>query len=220
MNLLPPDDHATMSRHQLEMAIDAALDGAALSEEEAPPRLENLAALFGLGPAERVLLLLAAAPHLRPEALRGRRPALGLALALVGEEAWLALCPRSPLRRWHMVEPDGAGPLPDRPLVLDERILSHLLGIDYLDPRLDGLVAPLPRPRAGRRKNPPCWPGCSAFGLPRAPPAGLCCNAAGRIWRPSAPPPPRSAPAGASASSVSPAPTCRRSPPRATPWPG
>ncbi|RKK03691.1 AAA family ATPase [Pseudoroseomonas wenyumeiae] len=202
MNLLPPDDHATMTRRQLEMAIDAALDGAALSEEEAPPRLENLAALFGLGPAERVLLLLAAAPHLRPEALRGRRPALGLALALVGEDVWLALCPRSPLRRWHMVEPDGAGPLPDRPLVLDERILSHLLGIDYLDPRLDGLVAPLPPASGGPEEDPALlsrlqrlWAAEGTTGWPvlqccgpdpaaiRAAAAALCASRGQRLFR-------------------------------------
>jgi vesicle-fusing ATPase len=157
MNLLPPDGRATTGRQQLEAAIDAALallDGATPPEAEAPSRLENLAALFGLGPAERVLLLLAAAPHLRPEALRGRRPTLGLALPLAGEEGWVALCPQSPLRRWRMVEPDGAGPLPERALVLDERILSHLLGIDYLDPRLDGLVAPLPLASVGMGEDP------------------------------------------------------------------
>lgn len=157
MNPLPPDDRTTSSRHLLETAIEAvlaALEHTEPAETEPPPRLENLAALFGLDAAERVLLLLAAAPHLRPEALRGRRPSLSLALPLVGEEGWVALCPQSPLRRWRMVEPEGTGALPDRPLVLDERILGHLLGIDYLDPRLDGLLAPLPPAPEGQEDDP------------------------------------------------------------------
>lgn len=202
MNPLPPDARAATSRHQLEMAIDTALDGMPLPEAEAPPRLENLAALFGLGPAERVLLLLAAAPHLRPGALRGRRPSLGLALPLVGEEAWVALCPQSPLRRWRMVEPDGAGPLPDRPLMLDERILSHLLGVDYIDPRLDGLVAPLSHTPGGLSQDPGLlarlerlWAAEGVTGWPvlqfcgpdpvamRATAAALCASRGQRLFR-------------------------------------
>lgn len=201
MNPLPPDIRADTGRRQLEAAIDAALDGVA-PETEAPPRLENLAALFGLGPAERVLLLMAAAPHLRPEALRGRRPSLELALPLVGDEGWVALCPQSPLRRWRMLEPEGGGPLPTRPLLLDERILGHLLGIDYLDPRLDGLVAPLPPSLGGLEQDPALlarlerlWATEGATGWPvlqlcgpdpaaiRAAAAALCASRGQRLFR-------------------------------------
>jgi hypothetical protein len=107
-------------------------------------RLDTVAATFGLGEADLVPLLLAAAQDIEPAALDGRRPHVAMALALGGGDVWTALCPQAPLRRWRMIELEGAGSFCDRLLRLDERMLHHLLGIDYLDARLDGLVEPLP----------------------------------------------------------------------------
>jgi hypothetical protein len=114
-------------------------------DAEAPPRLDSLAMVFGLGSTDLVPLLLAAAQEIDPAALGGERARVAMALALGGEGAWTALCPQAPLRRWRMIELDGGG-FSDRALCLDERVLHHLLGIDYLDARLEGLVEPVPEP--------------------------------------------------------------------------
>jgi vesicle-fusing ATPase len=125
----------------------ASLQGRAAAPQPAlrpPARLDSLAAAFALDAAARRLLVLAAAAELEPEAGDRGRPTVAAALALAGTEGWAALCPQAPLRRWRMVELEGAGPVRERLLRLDERITHHLIGIDYLDPRLDGLVEPLP----------------------------------------------------------------------------
>ena len=152
MNHVPMHDWAGANRRRLDAELEAlgvALSGGEPSREAAadldpPARLDSLAGLFGLGPVDTVVLLLAAAPELDGQALQGRRPTVSLALQLAGEGVWAAICPQSPLRRWRMIELEGSGPQPERGLKLDERILHHLLGVDYLDPRLDGLVASPP----------------------------------------------------------------------------
>jgi hypothetical protein len=148
MNRPPPQDWTTENRRRLDLkleALGAALSGAEPPDEpgadlEPPARLDSLAGLFGLGRVDILMVLLALAQELKSDSLHGRRPTIGLSLQLAGEAAWAAICPQSPLRRWRMIELEGSGPQPDRVLRLDERILHHLLGIDYLDPRLDGLV--------------------------------------------------------------------------------
>jgi len=113
-------------------------------------RLDSLAVAFSLDPAARRILVLAAATELDPMAERGR-PTVATALALVGEPGWAALCPQAPLRRWRMVELEGGGPTRERALRMDERIAHHLIGIDYLDPRLDGLMEALAAQPPGDR---------------------------------------------------------------------
>ena len=105
-----------------------------------PARIDGLATLFGLGSDDLTILLVAAAQDIEPAALGGARATAGLARALTGEAAWAALCPQAPLRRWRIVELDAGAAFDDRLLKLDERVLNHLIGIDYLDSRLDGLV--------------------------------------------------------------------------------
>jgi vesicle-fusing ATPase len=127
-------------------ALAAALSGAEAAEPPAPgpasaSRIDSLADIFGLGASDMMVLLVAAAQDIEPAALGGRRATVGVACAIAGEGARAALCPQAPLRRWRLVEIEGPGALPDRILRLDERILHHLLGIDYLDARLEGLVA-------------------------------------------------------------------------------
>ena len=113
------------------------------------PAIDRVARLFGLTPFERQLLLLAAAVELDGEiaALAAAvqqsadpHPTFGLALAALPGGHWDALAPRSPLRRWRLIE-TGAGPtLASRPLLLDERILHYLTGIQAWDARLDGVL--------------------------------------------------------------------------------
>jgi ATPase family associated with various cellular activities (AAA) len=124
--------------------IEPAAFDAPPAELDPPARIDSLARLFGLASVDLMVLVLAAARDVEPDALQGQQASYGAALARFGEEARLALCPQSALRRWRMIELDGNGPLTERVLRIDERILNHLLGIDYLDIRLDGLVAPLP----------------------------------------------------------------------------
>jgi vesicle-fusing ATPase len=112
------------------------------------PAVDRLARLLGLSPFERQLLLLAAAVELDGElaalvaSLQGGepRPTFGLALAALPGAHWDALAPRSPLRRWRLLEPAAGATLASRPLRLDERVLHHLTGIDAPDERLDGTL--------------------------------------------------------------------------------
>ena len=69
------------------------------------------------------------------------RPDLSLALAMTPDGGWEALCPEAPLRRWRMIELHGSGPLMRRELGVDERILHYLMGVNYLDSMLEGIVS-------------------------------------------------------------------------------
>lgn len=128
----------------LYAAIEAAISAQAPvtlppPEGEALP-IDRLARQFGLDEAATIALLLAAEADLAPDALGGLRPDVALARQLGGEGMWLALCPQAPLRRWRLIELEGGGPLTTRLLRIDERVLSHIVGMDYCDARLDGFL--------------------------------------------------------------------------------
>ena len=118
------------------------------SDEEFEPAVDRLARFLGLSPFERQVLLLAAAVELDGEIAAlvaglqagEPRPTFGLALAALPGAHWDALAPRSPLRRWRLLEPLPGPTLAARPLRLDERILHHLTGLDAPDERLDGTL--------------------------------------------------------------------------------
>ncbi|MET0646929.1 MAG: ATP-binding protein [Pyrinomonadaceae bacterium] len=134
----------------------------ALHEEDAGageglrrPALEALCASFGLSGFERDLLLMCAGVELdssfaqlcaraHGDAER-TQPTFGLALAALPGAHWSALSPAAPLRRWRLVEVVGDG-LTRSPLRVDERVLHHLTGLDYLDERLAALAEPLRLP--------------------------------------------------------------------------
>ncbi len=115
-----------------------------------PPALVRLAGVFGLSPFERAVLLLCAAYELDTAVagLCGTRPTFGMALGLFPDGHWSALAPAAPLRYWRMVEVAGDGGLTGAGLRIDERILHHLIGVDYLDERLTALLRPVPDPLA------------------------------------------------------------------------
>ena len=137
--------------------IKAALErrpGAARAGDGA---VDALAAIFGLSAFERDVLLLCAGVELDSEIAEAcatangdgarRFATFGLALAVLDGAHWSALAPGSPLRRWQLVELTDPS-VTAGALRVDERILHHLTGVDYLDPRLDGIleagaVAPL-----------------------------------------------------------------------------
>jgi hypothetical protein len=141
-------------------ATAEAVAAAAKAMEEAeksepPPALLLLAQRLGLSRFERDILLLCAALELDTRIARlcafaqgdpGRAyPTFALALALFDDPAWDALSPERPLRRWRLLEINqpGAQPLTVAALRADERIVSYLKGLNYLDDRLAPLLAPL-----------------------------------------------------------------------------
>ena len=130
---------------------------AELSVERAGPiTLAGLVKAFGLSHFERDVLLLCAGCELDARfadacaAAAGsdqlRRPTFGLALAALPGAHWSALTPAAPIRRWHLVEVELGETLASSPLRIDERVLHHLTGVDYLDPRLGSFLGPLPAP--------------------------------------------------------------------------
>jgi ATPase family associated with various cellular activities (AAA) len=116
------------------------------------PALGALAAAFGLSAFERDLLLLVAGAELDAALGRlcdeatGGGPSFGLALAALPGAHWSALTPPAPLRRWHMLEPEPGAPLTTGRLRIDERVLHHLAGLDYLDGQLEPLLSRVPAP--------------------------------------------------------------------------
>lgn len=152
----------------LRAGLDAALSRiaarlTALAEDRplppftVPPAsaLPALCRIFDLTTAEAELLGLCAGAELDEgfAAVIGRLNGSGLvdaALAqrLFGPGLWDMLCPEAPLRRWRLLELAGSGPLRLRPLRIDERIVQALLGIRYLDARLEGVLEHLAAPPA------------------------------------------------------------------------
>jgi hypothetical protein len=119
------------------------------------PALDRLARLLELSAFERRVLLLAAAVELDAETALlvadlkrhpDPRPTFGLALAALPGAHWDALAPRSPLRRWRLLDTAPAPTLASRPLRIDERILHYLTGLPASDERLDGVLRVDERP--------------------------------------------------------------------------
>ncbi|HEX8291581.1 MAG TPA: ATP-binding protein [Pyrinomonadaceae bacterium] len=142
-------------REPLETAPPRAvepLDDADAGGGGARPSLESLCANFGLTNFERGVLLMCAGVELDSSFARlcakaqgdpeRQQPTFGLALAALPGAHWSALSPAAPLRRWRLVELSGDA-VTRSPLRIDERVLHHLAGLDYLDERLAALAEPL-----------------------------------------------------------------------------
>lgn len=122
---------------------------------EPPSALAMLSDRMGLSPFEQKVLLLAAGMELdtRFGSLCARAqddpqkpfPTFALALALFDEPAWDALTPEHPLRYWRLIDihQPGAQSLTASALKADERIVSYLKGLNYLDDRLAPFCSPL-----------------------------------------------------------------------------
>lgn len=148
---------------QVEGVAKAMADAEA---HEPPPAMVLLARRLGLSPFEQRVLLLAAAMELdtriagmcaRAQGDPSRpHPTFALALTLFDEAAWDAMSPERPLRYWRLLEINqpGAQPLTTSALRADERIVSYLKGLNYLDDRLTPLLVPLD-PEAGAKGDLP-----------------------------------------------------------------
>lgn len=134
----------------------AAINMEEAGKVEPPPALIMLSQRLGLSRFEQDLLLLSAAMELdtRIEGLCARAqddmarpyPTFALGLALFDNPSWDALSPHRPLRYWQLLEihQAAAQPLTSSPLRADERIVSFIKGLNYLDDRLSRILVPLP----------------------------------------------------------------------------
>ena len=125
------------------------------SRMDTPPALALLRQRLSLSAFEQDVLLLCAAMEFDPSfpSLFARvygdanRPyaTFALALAISEEPAWDALSPERPLRYWRLIEISqlAGQPLTSSPLRADERIVSFLKGLNYLDDRLVPFLTPL-----------------------------------------------------------------------------
>jgi len=123
--------------------------------EEFPSALDQLTQRLALSPFERNILLLCAAVELdtRIAGLCAQAqdhphrsyPTFALALALFDDPLWDALSPERPLRYWRLIEisQPGTMPLTASALRADERIVSYIKGLNYLDERLLSYFVPL-----------------------------------------------------------------------------
>ena len=149
------------SRDQSDAAY-AALAEAELAEP--PPVAAVLERRLGLTRFDRDVLLLCAAVELDPSipALcasahgdpRMTYPTFALALSMLDDPSWDALSPLGALRYWRLIEitqPPGQ-PLTTSTLRADERIVSYLKGLNYLDDRLEPLLTSVGLPE---RPDPP-----------------------------------------------------------------
>jgi hypothetical protein len=119
--------------------------------------LETLCQLFDLSPFERDLLLLCVGIELEAsfaplcaaaqgDSNRGY-PTFSLALAALPDAHWSALSPSAPLRRWQLIRLEPGRALTRSPLHMDECIVHYLVGGQYLDENLAGLLRPLSPPQ-------------------------------------------------------------------------
>ena len=138
-----------LERHSLDLAGGTEPRGEAPARPEGDDSfpVDRLCRIFGLTPFERDLLLLCASVELDADCAAlvarlqdGSPPTFALALAALPEAHWSALTPTGPLRHWRLVELGGGTSLVGSTLRIDERILHYLLGLQYLDARLAGLV--------------------------------------------------------------------------------
>jgi hypothetical protein len=120
------------------------------SSNAAPAALEQLCDRFELSEFESYLLSFCAATELDSRFSRlcteifdadyQYHPTFGLALSALPSPHWSALTPDRPLRYWELIQLDSGNSLINTSLVIDERILHYLTGIQTTDPVLAGLT--------------------------------------------------------------------------------
>jgi hypothetical protein len=150
---LPPPPRPVVGGPDIDLAAEVMAKAAAA---DPPPALVILSQRLGLVKFEQEILLLCAAMELdtRTAGLCATAqgdpsrayPTFALALSLFDHPVWEALSPARPLRRWRLIDINqpGALPLTASALRADERVVSYLKGLNYLDDRLTPLLSPLP----------------------------------------------------------------------------
>jgi SpoVK/Ycf46/Vps4 family AAA+-type ATPase len=158
-----PPEESRVSEHNLN-AARKHMDKAA-GEVWPLPALYLLGERFGLSEFERDVILLCAGLELDPglgelcaAAQAGApNPTFALARSLFNNPSWEAFSPERPLRHWHLIEisQPGAQFLTTSPLRADERIVSFIKGLNYIDDRLAPLLIPFDAALPG---SPACLP--------------------------------------------------------------
>ena len=156
MNAIAQVRQALMRRIEQRQGKETEPIAIALPEEEAdapPSALTQLCQIFRLSGFERDVLLLCAGMELDDQwgalcaeaqgEAQQTYPTFGLAWALSAEPNLAALRPDAPLRGWRLIEVGEGMSRLKCPLRIDERIFDYLLGDDYIDSRLRGIVQPL-----------------------------------------------------------------------------
>jgi hypothetical protein len=159
---VPPGNPEPSPRATATDAADAFRRMEELRSASARPAMAILVERLGLTRFEEQVLLLCVGMDLDPQLgwLCARAygdhsrpyPTFALAMSLFDDAAWAALSPERPLRLWRLVEiiQPAAEPLTTSALRADERIVSFIKGLNYLDERLAPLLVPFDLP-AGER---------------------------------------------------------------------
>ncbi|MEM7537894.1 MAG: ATP-binding protein [Chloroflexota bacterium] len=130
---------------------EAARDMMMIASEDPPPAFSMLVQQMGLTEFEQAVLLLCATLEVSPEigklfqqAQGTPVPTFSLAMALFGDLDWEAISPDGALRYWRLIDinqpPDT--PLTTSGLRIDERVMSYLKGLTFLDDRLRPFLLP------------------------------------------------------------------------------
>jgi SpoVK/Ycf46/Vps4 family AAA+-type ATPase len=154
----PPEkagDGASEAQTVTEKELSEAKSIMDYYETDPAPALIILGRLLELSRFEREAFLLCAAMELdtripvlcaQAQDDPGRPyPTFALILALFDNPAWDIMSPERPLRYWRLVEivQAAAQPLATCPLRADERMVSYIKGLNYLDDRLAPLILPM-----------------------------------------------------------------------------
>lgn len=125
------------------------------NDESFMPAIEHVCQIFDLSSFERSILLMCAATELDSEVSQlfakvqknpdAVYPTFSLCLAFLADAHWSALAPTGPLRKFRLIDILGQPnvPMTKCQLHIDERILHFLLGIQYLDKSLRGIIEPV-----------------------------------------------------------------------------
>lgn len=119
---------------------------------DVPPAIARLAVLFNLSVFEQEILLLCVAAEMERSTgafcavLNGSPqqafPTFRVAMAVLAEANWQALLPTEPLRHWQLLDVAEGAELTQSALRIDERILHEVMGMSYVDRRLNGILKP------------------------------------------------------------------------------
>ncbi|NEO83259.1 MAG: ATP-binding protein [Spirulina sp. SIO3F2] len=140
--------HAVLTHH-----LDAHEGEAPAATPPPCPSLEHLSQHLGLSPFEAKIVLLCAAMELEPSCAalcaqiarnpQKPYPTLGLALQVFADADWDILAVHRPLWTWKLLQVEEHPNPTQARIALEHRILTYLLDVQSLDPKLQAWMQPL-----------------------------------------------------------------------------